>query len=520
MNAENREGGQPRTISEQVSVRAIDALMSNYRDPQQAFLELIDNAVDNRIEGKPLTVRIRVSKNELSVYNEGGRGLDFDGLGKFFVWGYHQAAASTIGFYGVGGKAAMGYLGRSMEVVCSPQASDIEYRVFDPSWESREEGEWKEFTPEERKGHSQEGYFRVRVTNLKRDINTNTLVKKLADIYRPLLLDNSVIVSINGRKVEPLQIDYLEGNQNLTPQVAKIQTRFGEWIEVKVGVLADGQIVKPGIRCYYKGRLMEDEQFFGMSQPAQMPQMSRFIGEAHLDFVPVTTNKNSFDRGSVQWDGAVRAMRAVLDPWVKKMAELQIEQRNPIEAREKDIARRAKRVLEHVLAQTGLITKGMLPGESEGRRPPTPTGLSPRPRGGGGQGSGPKEGRTAPVLEATISEIKRWGAMYSWEIVSMGSLARRSEVVEENGKQILKFNTDYPLYQAANRAGDGALEIYINETAVAKLSEIVTKGQSIEQYLELVDGLTRGLGVVYERTIKGEQIRTPRRGTIRFQPPK
>ncbi len=508
---------QPFRIQESVSTRAIDALMSNYRDPQQAFLELIDNAVDNRIEGKPLTVRIRVSKNELSVYNEGGRGLELDGLGKFFVWGYHQAATSTIGFYGVGGKAAMGYLGRSMEVVCSPQASEVEYRVSDPSWESREEGEWKEFTPEERRAQSNEGYFRVRVTNLKRDVNTNALVTKLGDIYRPLLLDNSVTISVNGRKVEALQIDYLEGDQNLAPQVAKIQTRFGDWIEVKIGVLADGQRVKPGIRCYYKGRLMEDEQFFGMPTPGQMPQMSRFIGEAHLDFVPVTTNKNSFDRGSVQWDGSVRAMRAVLDPWVKKMGELQIEQRNPIEAREKDIARRAKRVLEHVLAQTGLITKGMLPGESEGRRPPTPTGLPPRPRGGGGGSGGPKEGRTAPVLEATISEIKRWGAMYNWEVVSMGSLARRSEVVEENGKQVFKLNTDYPLYQAAKRAGDGALEIYVNETAIIKLAEIVTKGKSIEDYLELLDGLIRGLGAVYQRTIRGEQPTTTRsRGTIRF----
>lgn len=31
-------------IEEQVSTRAIEALMSNYRDAQQAFLELIDNA--------------------------------------------------------------------------------------------------------------------------------------------------------------------------------------------------------------------------------------------------------------------------------------------------------------------------------------------------------------------------------------------------------------------------------------------------------------------------------------------
>lgn len=194
-----------RIIKEEVSTRAIEALMANYRDAQQAFLELIDNAVDNRIEGQSLLIRIRATKDELSVFNQGGRGLDFEGLENFFVWGYSEKTIGQIGFYGVGGKAAMGYLGRSMEVICSPQGSDVQFRVHDPSWESRKEGQWKQFETEESKTNIQNGYFRVRISNLKGGgVNAAALGIKLGDIYRPLLLDGSVTVSLIHKRIPPL----------------------------------------------------------------------------------------------------------------------------------------------------------------------------------------------------------------------------------------------------------------------------------------------------------------------------
>ena len=505
----------PDYIKESMSTRAVEALMSNYRDPQQAFLELIDNAVDNRMEGKSLRVRVRVAKNELSVTNLGGKGLDLEGLRNFFVWGYSQKVGqNTIGFYGVGGKAAMGYLGRSMEVVCSAAGSDIQYRVTDQNWESREEGQWKSYTPEVRRAESEEGIFRVRVSNLKREVNSQALIAKLSDIYRPLLLDGKVSITVNNQEVPALQMDYVEDDPGIRRQPFRVQTRLGDWIIGQVGVLKEGQRVKPGIRCYYGGRLIEDEMFFRLPNPSQLPQMSRFIGEVFLDFIPVTTNKNSFDRGSVEWTVASDALAIVLNPWQEKLAKLVIENRSPIESFEKDLARRAKKVLEHVFATTGLVTKKMLPeGQSQGRRPASPS-ENPRSRGGGGEGPGPKEGRTAPVLEATIGEIKRWGAMFAWEITSMGSIGRRSDVVYENGKPVLKINSDYPLYQANKKAGDPSLELYMAETGIMKICQIVTEGKSIEDYLELLDNLTRDCGLVYQRRIKEKPASS--RGTIKF----
>lgn len=517
MTTEFREGQQPhRVIREQISTRAIEALMSNYRDPQQAFLELIDNAVDNRIDGRPLLIRIRVSANELSVANQGGRGLDLDGLEKFFVWGYSEKTTGQIGFFGVGGKAAMGYLGRSMEVVCSAQSSNVQYKIFDPSWETRPEGELKQFDWEEKRATTDQGYFRAKITNLKRQVDANALRVKLSDIYRPLLMDGSAEIFVNNTKVEPLRIDYVTDDPNLKPENMKVQTRLMDWIILTVGVLQEGQRIKPGIRCYYNGRLIEDEQFFGHPTPTQLPQMSRLIGEAYLDSVPVTTNKNSFDKGSVKYEAATNRLRLVLTPWIEKIAKLKIEQKSPIEAYERDLAKRAKRVLEHVFATTGLVVKSMLPeGESQGRRPPTRSGSPPIQPTGRPGGPGPKEGQTAPTLDATIGEIKRWGATFAWEVTAMGSSGKRSDIILENGRNVLKINSDFPWYQAAKNAGDEALGLYILETGIWQICNTVTKDKAKEEAEALYDRALRESGSLAQSEFRIKK--GARRGTINFK---
>jgi len=224
--------GQPHdlVIREEISTRAIEALMANYRDSQQAILDLVDNAVDNRIEGKPSTIRIRVSKDEITITNTGGKGLNSEGLTNYFKWGHSEKTDAEIGQFGVGGKAAMGFLGRGMEITCSADGSDTEYHVEDISWESRSEGSLKEFTPEVKRAESEDGYFRVKVTGLKRVINSQALATKIGDIYRPLLLDRSIIATVNGKPVEPVSVNYVEGNPELKSQKYKLGTRFGDVI--------------------------------------------------------------------------------------------------------------------------------------------------------------------------------------------------------------------------------------------------------------------------------------------------
>lgn len=482
--------------------------MANYRDSQLAFLELIDNAIDNRIVGStsPLAVRVRVSKDELSIHNQGGEGLDLQGLDNFFNWG-HSEKTERIGIWGVGGKGAAGYLGQSLELVCSAKGSQTEYRIVDPNWTRRVDGEIKQFKPEVKRSHSEDGYFRIRITNLTKEVNKAALTTKLGDIYRPLLLTNKIKIKVNGVDVEPLEIRYVENDQKLKPDNLVVQTRFGDHFDLKVGVMEEGQSLKPGIRCYYHGRLIEAEHFFGHPTPAQIPQAARLIGEADLDFVPVTPNKSNFIHSSPQWIHASKRMHEVLSPWSDKLQSIEIQRKTPVEGYERELAKKAKRILEHVLATTGIITKTMLPGESAGRRPQSPS-ENPRVKTGRTSTSkGPKEGQTAPVLDATIGEMKRWGAMHDIDIAPMGNNGRRSEVIDEKGRKILKINSDHPLYQAEKKAGDDALGLYQTETAILKIAELATQGKSIEDYSELVDNLSRECGAVYNARMTQREAR-------------
>lgn len=485
--------GQGLVIQEQISTRAIEALMTNYRDPQQAFLEIVDNAVDNRIEGKPITVRVRTSPDELTVSNHGGAGLGYEGLNSYFTWG-HSNKEQKIGSFGVGGKAAMGFLGRGMEIVCSEDGSDKEYRVVDPSWESRPD-ELKQLTADERKASSNEGYFRLAIKDLKREINPHALINKLGDIYRPLLLDGSVKIIVNGKEVPPLQIKYMDEDQ-YKAQTAYVETRLGQRFLLKVGALAEGQKVKPGIRCYYRGRLIKDGQFFGYPTPDQMSGNARLIGEAHLDFVPVTSNKTTFIESSVQWETTTKAMRNVLAPWIDKVKELKNNQGTSIERYEKDLAKKAKKLLEHILSENQLYSVMELRGSTIGKL--TSEAIA-------GSTNNPKEVFRSPKTSGESTQqkptprgetVKRWGVANEIDIVSMGLDSVRSTLSTDDTskKTVLKINSDFPLYQVAKKINEQAQEVYMAETIAIEVCKAVTKNRPIEEYHTLLDQLLSECG--------------------------
>src|SRR3989344_3588802 len=497
MSLERRSSQGQKIIKERIDPRAIDALMSTYRDAQVAVLDLVDNAVDNRIEGKPLSVRVRIQKDELSIINQGGYGLDFEGLNNYFVWGHSDKTEGKIGKFGVGGKAAMGFLGRGMEITCSAANSNTEYKVSDTTWETRQ-GELKQYTPEEKTAFSEDGYFKVRITNLKKDISARALIAKLAETYRPLILSGDIKISVNGIEVEPAEIKYIE-EEGISPIGEKLQTRFGDWLVLRAGILAEGQKVKPGIRCYYNGRLIEEEEFFGHRTPAQMSSSSRLFGEADLDFVPVTTNKSDFDKSSVQWEMASRAIHNKLTPIVERLATMRSES-TKIERWEQDLAKEAKKILDSVLAETQAIVKPDLRGKgsASGREKPTGEIITDHPKTGKTHKS--TEGETAPKLTAE-GKTKRWGSADDYEIVSMGVTDKRAEYVEERGKLILKINAEHPLYQTAKKLGDDAIRVYNTETATIYAARKSINEGSVHDYFALVDTLLERCGRILQNRV-------------------
>lgn len=508
------------TVTEEATLRMAESAMSNYRDANLALMDLVDNGIDNRIEGQTLSIYVRVYTEYITVRNEGGEGLDLAGFQNYLRWGI-SSKIGRIGQYGVGGKAAMGFLGKSIEISASARGSDLEYHLSDPHWGEKQEVSKREHTAQERPAENTGGYFNVRITNLNnnRKIDTRTVKARLGDTYRPLLDKGAVKIFVNSiDPVSPLEIKYEESDANFKPERRRLGTGFGDPIDIKVGLLQEGQKVKPGMRCYYRGRLIEDGEFFGMPTPAQFPQASKLIGEVHLDHLDVTMNKSDFIKDA-KWDDAVAVIRQqVLEAWYKKLNELSIESTFKLEPYEKAIARDAKRALEHILSLTQLITRRTLPGSSAGRLPPTTDDTAKPPPTGKTRQVGNIEGATPPDIKATKAPTyKRWGALHDWEPVSMGNREIRSEIVTEGGREIVKINIDHRMYQAAKTAGRGALFLYQGQTAIVEICRREYPQLTPAEFQDKVNELEGYLGEFYLDESYGGRAS---RGTIRFSRPR
>lgn len=512
------------TLYEMVTFRVVEAHMANYPNAQQACLDLIDNGIDDRIRGELLYINVSISKDEIVITNRGGKGLGLPGLERFFRWGESDKEDWQIGEYGVGGKGAMGYLGRSIEVTCSEPGSDVEYHVVDTDWktklgEDRIPHEWLK-----RPATSSEGYFRARVWNLNRNVNPKALEAKLGDIYRPLLIpdpidgtNRAVKITVGRNEVKPLEIKYVLDDSELQPTYSPIGTPFGEEKKIRlfVGVLAPGERIKPGIRCYHGGRLIHDGEFFGFPTPERMRQSQRLIGEAYLDYVPVTPNKSDFILDSIEWQEAfLRITDVLMEEWKLKLETLPIEQVVRIEGFEKRLTSDVRRALDHIIHKGRLmerIEQATIEESEEQERIKRP--------------SGKRTGRGS--IDKTTQQKKESAESYKYltevppiEIASMGSLGRESQLVSlMQGREVLRINADYPLYQDAKLEGDAALRRYMDMVSATELASVSTQGQSPQDFRELLTSLWRDIG---EYRL-GSNIRTLERqrtrGSIRSKSP-
>lgn len=524
MRKEVREAsvGNGHTIIERTTLKAAESMMRNYKDATTALADLADNGFDNRIPGEILIMRIRTGRGEIAIWNSGGEGLTREGLDNFFNWGHSEKGSSQIGQYGVGGKAAIGFLGKRMEIRCSPKGGKEEYRVVDPNWREKGEAVTKTHNVSVSPALLDEGYFEVKIGDLERTPNPNAIIARLGEIYRPLLADNQVIITVNQKRVEPLEIKYLKDDPKFEKKSGFIETGYGDKIPFEIGVLEEGQKIKPGIRCYYKGRLIGSPTLFDNPHLARMPQASRLAGEIHLDFLSVTMNKADFIQDE-RYDEVVRAINRVLSSWAEKLKNLTVKS-SLVDRYEEDLAKQAKLAVERILAVQAIVDKELLTlgtgveADTKGTKiGPGGTGGEPQGEGEGGHGFGRR--RQGGKESGEGKTLKRLGVYSEWKPVAMGSQDIRAQIVSLESGEVLLINTDFPMYQAAKRSGDLGLFLYHAETSVMEFCRKLYGDLSPSQYLEKVNAIMKQIGIVAETQLTLQpKGKFKSRGSIQFQP--
>ena len=132
-------GPPARVVRERIDPRLTASLFANYRSAMDALLELVDNAVDARVTGRPMRLDIALRPGTISLTATGGSGMDARQLERDYLrrGASPKRAGERIGRYGQGGKAAIGHLGNRFRVVASAAGEERAHAFQDDDYRDR-----------------------------------------------------------------------------------------------------------------------------------------------------------------------------------------------------------------------------------------------------------------------------------------------------------------------------------------------------------------------------------------------
>ena len=307
-------------IIERIEPTLIPALFENFDNVETAILELIDNAIDDRIVNKTLEISIEANEHYLSITNRCGYGMGFEELDAFFAWGKSEKKSTKglLGRYGQGGKAAMGYLAKSCYITSTKAKSDREYVVKIDDWGDRKGGFVNAEVTERDSDEVEEGLVKIYLSGLKRRIIIGNLAKTLDETYAPLLRSKKIKMWLNNNQIIGYELPYEEGP---TTDKFEITPNSGKNVTVKVGLISYKKGLRGGFRCYQFDRLITTGEYFGQKTREDKYAFEKLSGEVFINFsIPLIMNKTNFNKSSEDWFTLESIMYDKLDPWIKRLS--------------------------------------------------------------------------------------------------------------------------------------------------------------------------------------------------------
>jgi len=310
-----------KIIHESLDPKLITALFKNFTNQYVALFELLDNAVDDRMPDKELTVSLDYDLEEakLDIKNFTRRGMTLEDLEKFFSWGHSEKATGRIGRYGQGGKAALGYLAKSFNIKTHSQNSDLGYYVKVDDWENRQTGFTEGFEITTYKSHRDDGDVSFEIFNLKRGFRVFTIIERIKKVYRPLITQNKVEFIIDGGKsikCEPIRYD----EKTLKRFTKEIKLNNSSYIlNGEYGIVPDTNSERGGFKIYQYGRNVAEKEYFKHTDPSKRWNVERLYGELYIDFdLPLSMNKTEIDKDTDLWRLIEDAMHKEIEEIIKE----------------------------------------------------------------------------------------------------------------------------------------------------------------------------------------------------------
>ena len=275
---------------------------------EQAVAELVDNAIDARLDGakEKITVDLDFRSGRIIVSDD-GRGMGAEALADAFTIA-KDAGKDGLGRFGMGMKSACSSLGEVFEVSTTEAGSDaaLTAKYDEKEWLKDDSRGWENF--EIRKGRVGKNAHgtTVTVSELRVPLYPNqapNFRKRFGIRYGPHLEDGRVEIRVNSRACEPAKPDLIDG----TRREISIDLPSGKRITGWVGVLEKRSIKGDyGIHLYWRGRLIKAFAKFGIRNH---PEVSSVVGRLSLDHMPVNFHKTGFIEEAPEYAEALECFK-------------------------------------------------------------------------------------------------------------------------------------------------------------------------------------------------------------------
>jgi hypothetical protein len=518
-------------VRERIDPRLTGALFANYRTPVDAVLELVDNAVDSRIPGRPLELDLALRPGAITLTVVGGEGMGPGDLEREYLrWGGSgKRAGERIGRYGQGGKAAIGHLGARFAILAGKAGEGRAFGFADDQYRDRSRLRSYELQERPKPVDAALGYVRIEIGAVDRAPDPRRLRPRLAEVYRPLLESGEVRLRVDRAPVVPV-VWQLDERHEFAVRAG------GRLVRGWYGLLSDPPPpgTEPGIRLYHLGRLVGAPEWFGHAGPASHPALNRLVGEIELPHVPVTMNKSDADRGSVEWAAVEERMHRLLAPTVRRLARESGMAASPQAVRTADQVRRivaralrlldSGRLFESEEGTLGTPGEGQLrldealhrPASGDAREqapraepipaPPAGTGMPEEARSG--PPAPPGEGRPASRTPASGGGVR--GRAIGEVVIRALDPRMRSAMVVEDGVRRVVINSRYPLYEV--RRGDLWYQL---ETALREVCATIPEA-TVPEFERRVNELMLVALSLAERRRRSRRAARPRSSPLPF----
>lgn len=271
---------------------------------EQAIAELVDNAIDARIEGKTERVQVKLdARTGQILVSDDGRGMDGKALGEAMTIARASKRDGKLGQFGIGMKSACSALGKKFSVKTRRSGSEYRAEYDEDGWLADEARGWHNFevseSPAAAGGHGTE----IAVSKLNVAIYPNQVSKfkeRFGVRYAPYLESGQVQIHVNTVQCAPARPETVDGSRN----EIRLDTEYGE-VKGHIELLKKRSVRGSyGMHLTKHGRLIRAHEKFGF--PAH-PETARITGQLSLDFVPVNFNKSAFIEESPEYRAALNA---------------------------------------------------------------------------------------------------------------------------------------------------------------------------------------------------------------------